>query len=276
MEEFKAVRALKEKKITITSIYLTSDAKENPDGAGRTAVNRKLKKEVKDQFLPCNVAWLAPDSLRKGHGATYQRLVNKMFHQLIQDGTMVVYVDDLIVKSKAEDDHPQDLEKVCSCRRDESRVIHAVIKVHVVCPYFRFSFARSVRRLEVHVVFPYLRSETLTPSNASFAPVSFKSKRSTPSSIVKLLEKVSRNQSASSIKGKGREELVTEFGKPSELLVLATCVALCYYNPGHELRDRFDDQYLRMAYQTCHLQSIVQENDISCVNTLRMDRQAFH
>lgn len=68
MEEFKAVRALKEKKITITSIYLTGDAKENPDGAGRTAVNRKLKKEVKDQFLPCNVAWLAPDSLRKGHG----------------------------------------------------------------------------------------------------------------------------------------------------------------------------------------------------------------
>ncbi|CAK9324226.1 unnamed protein product [Citrullus colocynthis] len=67
MEEFKAVRALKEKKITITSIYLTGDAKENPDGAGRTAVNRKLKKEVKDQFLPCNVAWLAPDSLRKGH-----------------------------------------------------------------------------------------------------------------------------------------------------------------------------------------------------------------
>ena len=45
-------------------------------------------------------------------GATYQRLVNKMFHQLIQDGTMVVYVDDLIVKSQAEDDHPQDLEKV--------------------------------------------------------------------------------------------------------------------------------------------------------------------
>ncbi|CAK9309373.1 unnamed protein product [Citrullus colocynthis] len=67
MEEFKAVLALKEKKITITSIYLTGDAKENPDGAGWTTVNRKLKKEVKDQFLPCNVAWLAPDSLRKGH-----------------------------------------------------------------------------------------------------------------------------------------------------------------------------------------------------------------
>lgn len=37
MEEFKAVRAPEEEKVTITSMYLTGDAKENPDGAGRTA-----------------------------------------------------------------------------------------------------------------------------------------------------------------------------------------------------------------------------------------------
>lgn len=34
MEEFKAVRAPEEEKVTITSIYLTGDAKENPDRAG--------------------------------------------------------------------------------------------------------------------------------------------------------------------------------------------------------------------------------------------------
>lgn len=37
MEEFKAVRAPEEEKVTIISMYLTGDAKENPDGAGRTA-----------------------------------------------------------------------------------------------------------------------------------------------------------------------------------------------------------------------------------------------
>lgn len=37
MEEFKAVRAPEEEKVTIISMYLTGDAKENPDGAGQTA-----------------------------------------------------------------------------------------------------------------------------------------------------------------------------------------------------------------------------------------------
>jgi len=69
MEEFKAVRALKEKKITITSIYLTGDAKENPDGAGRTAVNRKLKKEGSEGSVPpmqCGMArsWLIEEGAR--------------------------------------------------------------------------------------------------------------------------------------------------------------------------------------------------------------------
>lgn len=69
----------------------------------------KMTKLVTDRGTYCYE--VMPFGL-KNAGATYQRLVNKMFHQLIQDGTMVVYVDDLIVKSKAEDDHPQYLFKV--------------------------------------------------------------------------------------------------------------------------------------------------------------------
>jgi len=47
----------------------------------------------------------------KNAGATYQRLVNKLFEPLIEQ-TIEVYVDDMmIVKSKAEEDHSSDLKK---------------------------------------------------------------------------------------------------------------------------------------------------------------------
>ena len=44
----------------------------------------------------------------KNAGATYQRLVNHMFKELI--GTsMEVYVDDMLVKSKKVEEHVRDL-----------------------------------------------------------------------------------------------------------------------------------------------------------------------
>src|ERR1043165_9500352 len=47
----------------------------------------------------------------KNVGATYQRLVNEMFKDMI--GEMVeVYVDDMIIKSKDEASHSADVEKV--------------------------------------------------------------------------------------------------------------------------------------------------------------------
>jgi len=46
----------------------------------------------------------------KNAGATYQRLVNKVFEPLIGK-TMEVYVDDMITKSIKEVDHAQDLEE---------------------------------------------------------------------------------------------------------------------------------------------------------------------
>ena len=46
----------------------------------------------------------------KNAGATYQRLVNKMFNKQI-DKNMEVYVDDMLVKSKEELTHLDDLKE---------------------------------------------------------------------------------------------------------------------------------------------------------------------
>ena len=46
----------------------------------------------------------------KNVGATYQRLINKMFtHQIGRN--VQVYVDDMLVKSRREDNHLDDLKK---------------------------------------------------------------------------------------------------------------------------------------------------------------------
>uniref|UniRef100_A0A2N9H379 Reverse transcriptase domain-containing protein n=1 Tax=Fagus sylvatica TaxID=28930 RepID=A0A2N9H379_FAGSY len=46
----------------------------------------------------------------KNVGATYQRLMNRMFHDQIGKN-VEVYIDDMLVKSKEEDDHLKDLEE---------------------------------------------------------------------------------------------------------------------------------------------------------------------
>ena len=43
-------------------------------------------------------------------GATYQRLVNRIFKEKLRD-TMEVYINDMVVKSKKDEDHLKDLEK---------------------------------------------------------------------------------------------------------------------------------------------------------------------
>ncbi|XP_011092649.1 uncharacterized protein LOC105172770 [Sesamum indicum] len=53
-------------------------------------------------------------------GATYQRLVNKMFGDLLRK-TMQVYVDDMLVKSKRSQDHPEHLKQAFSIMRSEPR-----------------------------------------------------------------------------------------------------------------------------------------------------------
>ena len=60
--------------VTITTMYLTSDAKlwwrtrtSDDAAAGRPKIEswEILKKELKDQFLPTNIAWMARESLKK-------------------------------------------------------------------------------------------------------------------------------------------------------------------------------------------------------------------
>ena len=46
----------------------------------------------------------------KNTGATYQRLMNKMFANQIERNVQV-YVDDMLVKSRREDDHLEDLKE---------------------------------------------------------------------------------------------------------------------------------------------------------------------
>ena len=46
----------------------------------------------------------------KNAGATYQRLVTKMFSDLIGQ-TVEVYIDDMIVKSKKKEQHVANLQK---------------------------------------------------------------------------------------------------------------------------------------------------------------------
>ena len=47
----------------------------------------------------------------KNVGATYQRLVTKMFHPLLEK-TMEVYIDDMLIKSKERPDHTNHLQQV--------------------------------------------------------------------------------------------------------------------------------------------------------------------
>ncbi|KAL0455840.1 UNVERIFIED_CONTAM: Retrovirus-related Pol polyprotein from transposon gypsy [Sesamum latifolium] len=52
----------------------------------------------------------------KNAGATYQRLVNKMFKDQVGT-TMEVYVDDMLVKSRKEEDHLEDLRQAFEVMR---------------------------------------------------------------------------------------------------------------------------------------------------------------
>ena len=52
----------------------------------------------------------------KNAGATYQRLVNQMFNNQI-GRNVEVYVDDMLVKSKEEEDHLDDLKETFNTLR---------------------------------------------------------------------------------------------------------------------------------------------------------------
>ncbi|KAL0313602.1 UNVERIFIED_CONTAM: hypothetical protein Sradi_5759500 [Sesamum radiatum] len=91
---FQATRIPDDEKVSITSMYLTGDAKlwwhtrlSNDASANREKIETwdVLKKELKDQFLLCNTSWLAKESLRKLKYSGTVRNYVKDFSSLMLD-----------------------------------------------------------------------------------------------------------------------------------------------------------------------------------------------
>ncbi|KAL0336592.1 UNVERIFIED_CONTAM: hypothetical protein Sradi_4871100 [Sesamum radiatum] len=91
---FQAARIPEAEKVSITSMYLMGDAKlwwrirlSDDTSANRDKIETwdVLKKELKDQFLPCNTSWLARESLRKLKQAGTVRDQVKEFSLLMLD-----------------------------------------------------------------------------------------------------------------------------------------------------------------------------------------------
>jgi adenine C2-methylase RlmN of 23S rRNA A2503 and tRNA A37 len=73
-------------------MYLSGDAKLwwrtwEDDDSGRPKITtwEALRKELRDQFLPCNTAWVAKDSLKKLKYTTSVREYVKQFSFLMLD-----------------------------------------------------------------------------------------------------------------------------------------------------------------------------------------------
>ena len=91
---FKAAHIPDREKITITSMYLSGDAKlwwrtqmSGETRAGKPQIEdwETLKKELKDQFLPCNTAWIAREALKKLRQTNSVREYVREFSSLMLD-----------------------------------------------------------------------------------------------------------------------------------------------------------------------------------------------
>ncbi|GKC86469.1 reverse transcriptase domain-containing protein [Tanacetum coccineum] len=71
-----------------------------------------------DKFLfPCNFPGMDMHFALRNAGATYQRLVDKAFHKQI-GRNLEVYVDDLVIKSRTEDEIVRDMEETFQTIRE--------------------------------------------------------------------------------------------------------------------------------------------------------------
>lgn len=91
---FKAAHIPENERVNITSMYLSGDAKlwwrtrlEDAANAGKPSIEtwKELQKELRDQFLPCNTAWVARDALKKLRHTTSVREYVKQFSSLMLD-----------------------------------------------------------------------------------------------------------------------------------------------------------------------------------------------
>uniref|UniRef100_A0A2N9G3C1 RNA-directed DNA polymerase n=1 Tax=Fagus sylvatica TaxID=28930 RepID=A0A2N9G3C1_FAGSY len=85
----------------------------------------------------------------KNAGATYQRLVNKMFHDQI-GRNVEVYVDDMLVKSKKDDDHLADLKETFQALRRYSMKLNPAKCVFGVSSGKFLGFMVSQRGIEAN------------------------------------------------------------------------------------------------------------------------------
>jgi hypothetical protein len=60
--------------------------------------------------------WIVVTFWLKNVGATYQRAMNYIFHELINK-IVEIYIDDVVVKSKSYKEHLADLRKTLGCKR---------------------------------------------------------------------------------------------------------------------------------------------------------------
>ena len=63
--------------------------------------------------------------------ATFQRLMNEVFHDFIREGFVVVYLDDVLIYSKTEEEHLGQLERVFTHLRK-----HQLLAKLVKCSFF--------------------------------------------------------------------------------------------------------------------------------------------
>ncbi len=63
--------------------------------------------------------------------ATFQRLMNEVFHDFIREGFMVVYLDDVLIYSRTEAEHLGHLERVFERLRE-----HKLLATLVKCSFF--------------------------------------------------------------------------------------------------------------------------------------------
>ena len=91
---FRATQVADEEKVSITGVYLLGDAKlwwrtrlKGDAESGRPQIStwETLKRELKEQFLPTNVAWLARESLRRLKQIETLRDYVKEFNSLMLD-----------------------------------------------------------------------------------------------------------------------------------------------------------------------------------------------
>uniref|UniRef100_A0A2N9ESE9 Integrase catalytic domain-containing protein n=1 Tax=Fagus sylvatica TaxID=28930 RepID=A0A2N9ESE9_FAGSY len=86
----------------------------------------------------------------KNAGATYQRLVNKMFHDQI-GRNVEVYVDDILVKNKKDDDHLADLKETFQALRRYNMKLNPAKCVFGVSSSKFLGFMVSQRRIEANL-----------------------------------------------------------------------------------------------------------------------------